>query len=35
MQSSRTRGFRKLFSALPQRVKETAKKNGSHVEVMI
>ena len=27
MQSSRTQGFKKLFIALPQRVKETAKKN--------
>ena len=27
MRSSRTKGFRKLFVALPQRVKETAKKN--------
>ncbi len=27
MKSSRTRDFRKLFLKLPQRVKETAKKN--------
>lgn len=27
MRSSRTQGFRKLFRALPQRIKETAKKN--------
>jgi hypothetical protein len=27
MRSSRTRSFRKLFEDLPQRVKETAKKN--------
>ena len=27
MRSSRTKSFRKLFIALPQRVKETAKKN--------
>ena len=27
MRSSRTKGFKKLFMALPQRVKETAKKN--------
>ena len=27
MQSSRTKNFRKLFKELPQRVKETAKKN--------
>ncbi len=27
MRSSRTKNFRKLFIALPQRVKETAKKN--------
>ena len=27
MKSSRTKGFRKLFEVLPQRVKETAKKN--------
>lgn len=27
MRSSRTKNFKKLFIALPQRVKETAKKN--------
>lgn len=27
MKSSRTKGFRELFARLPQRIKETAKKN--------
>lgn len=27
MRSSRTKSFKKLFLALPQRIKETAKKN--------